>query len=63
MTEFDCGVGDARMDIAEGWLDPTYKLDDLVAHLRIVAGYSDEFIAGYLSVVFNPTGRVGIALL
>ena len=63
MTEFDCGVGDARMDIAEGWLDPTYKLDDLVAHLRIVSGYSDEFIAGYLSVVFNPTARVGIALL
>lgn len=63
MSEFDCGVGDARLDIAEGWLDPTYRLDDLVAHLRVVSGYSDEFIAGYLSVVYNPTERKGIALL
>ena len=53
MSEFEVGMNDARMDRSEGWMETGYGLDQLIAHLRMAGDYSDQYIAGYVSVVFG----------
>ena len=62
MSDFECGAGDARFDLTEGWLEPM-SLKSMVSHLQSVGSYTDEYVAGYLSVVYNPVECKGIALL
>lgn len=58
---FESGVDDAVADIRGGWL-PTngpseapapLSLDYIVNELRVAVGCTDEYLAGYLSVVFG----------
>ena len=51
--EFNTGATDAKLDRSEGWLEEGYGLDQLIAHLRMAGGYSDAYIAGYISVVYG----------
>jgi|Laugrespbdmm15sd_2_1035082.scaffolds.fasta_scaffold263298_2 hypothetical protein len=53
MNEFKSGVKDAKLDLFEGWVPRNYDFDALVNHLRIWSGSSDEYIAGYLSVIYS----------
>lgn len=54
---FSGGVADARMDLDGNWIpsDDHLTLDFIVSQLRSMSGASDSYIAGYLSVVYNPT--------
>ena len=47
------GVNDARIDLAEGWVPEQLTLDYLVNQLRVMMGATDEYIAGYLSVIYE----------
>ena len=58
MSDFECGVTDAKMDRSEGWLDEGYGLDALINQLRFAGDYSDLYIAGYISVVFGERPSV-----
>lgn len=58
---FESGVDDALSDLSGGWVPsggPTEKsavtLNYLVNELRVGVGATDAYIAGYLSVIFNP---------
>jgi hypothetical protein len=53
LTEFDLGAYDCEADLVAGWLNTGLTLDYLVNHLRVTAGSSDAYIAGYLSVYFD----------
>ena len=47
------GVTDATIDLADGWVPANYTLDSVVSQLRVNMGSSDQYIAGYLSVLFS----------
>jgi hypothetical protein len=49
------GVTAGRFDLTSGWLPENFTLDFIVNELRLNVGCSDEYLAGYLSVIFNPT--------
>lgn len=57
MSDFNCGVTDARLDVSEGWFEPM-SLIDLVNHLKTVGNYSDDYIAGYITAVWAVFNRV-----
>jgi hypothetical protein len=48
MNDFACGMDDARLDVIDGW---------------VPCGSSDAYVAGYLSVIYNPTGGKVMPLL
>lgn len=50
---FAGGVEAAELDLAEGWFPENENLDSIVNQLRVMAGSSDAFIAGYLSVIYR----------
>ncbi len=52
-VSFEAGVDDAESDIRGNWLPEGSTLDYIVNELRVGVGASDEYIAGYLSVVFG----------
>lgn len=61
---FESGVDDALSDLSGGWVPsggPTEKssvtLNYLVNELRVGVGATDAYIAGYLSVIFGPSGK------
>ena len=60
-STFSAGVADALSDLAGGWVPsggPTetgaITLSYLVNELRVGVGATDAYIAGYVSVIFNP---------
>jgi hypothetical protein len=55
--EFASGVDDARADISGGWLPENVTINYLVNELRVAVGATDAYLAGYISVVFNPQNR------
>jgi hypothetical protein len=50
---FDGGTEDARLDLLEGWVPDGITLEGIVAQLRSNLGATDEYIAGYLSVIYQ----------
>ena len=50
---FEAGVNAANFDLDEGWFGGGENLDSIVSQLRVMVGASDEFCAGYLSVVYG----------
>ena len=49
------GVRDAEQDLAEGYV-PSHDhltLDYIVNQLRVMMGATDDYIAGYLSVIYR----------
>jgi hypothetical protein len=65
MNDFACGMEDARLDVIDGWVpcDEHLTLDYIVSQLRVMCGSSDAYVAGYLSVIYNPTGGKVMPLL
>lgn len=53
MTDFETAVIDAKNDCFGGWVPTTFTLDFIVNELRVNVGASDEYVAGYLSVVYG----------
>lgn len=49
---YTAGVNDARTDVLEGWVPANFTLDSVVAQLRMNLNATDEYVAGYLSVLF-----------
>lgn len=50
---FSGGARDARIDLDDGWCPEEFTLDYVVNQLRVMMGATDEYIAGYLSVIYS----------
>jgi hypothetical protein len=53
MTDFENGCNDAINDRADGWVPEKFTLDYVVNQLRIMTGATDNYIAGYCSIIFK----------
>lgn len=60
MNEFSTflsGVADATVDLRGGWLPSRLSIDWLCSELRGRLACSDEYLAGYFSVIFDPSRK------
>ena len=53
MTLFESGMEDARLDLLDGNIPPDITLQGIVAQMKSNIDAEDEYIAGYLSVVYS----------